>query len=402
MSGEDHSPTSEPGSDVGAPTKFRILHVAEAFGGGLLEAVRVMAAGAVEAGHAVAIAYGTRPETPASLDMLDPRIERFRLDWGRRSPPRELIAARQLRRVADRWDPDVVHLHSSFAGLVGTLTLRSRPTVFTPHSFASALDGRTAAARAAYRRAERYIVARADVIGAVSQSEASLARELGAGSRVRVVENGIVELNPTPREGVTRPSDGRRTGRPSQATPIQRPRVVASGRVVAQRRPEAVLRILSSIRDLADVAWIGGGDSAWSDSVRDQFDAAGVHLTGWLGREQAMAQIAGATIYLHWTAWDGQPLSVLEAMALDTLVVASDIEPNREVLGGRAVRATEKEAVELLRSLLVDPALAKRMMAEQRRRRYVYSAARSQRRWLHLYRQLIADRGRDRSQSEEP
>ena len=31
---------------------------------------------------------------------------------------------------------------------------------------------------------------------------------------------------------------------------------------------------------------------------------------------QRLERLAGATAYLHWTAWDGQPLSVLEAMAL--------------------------------------------------------------------------------------
>ena len=38
-----------------------------------------------------------------------------------------------------------------------------------------------------------------------------------------------------------------------------------------------------------------------------------------------------AKVYLHWTAWDGLPLSILEAMANDVVVIASDIPANREL-----------------------------------------------------------------------
>ena len=34
--------------------------------------------------------------------------------------PGEIAAARRLREIARTWQPDVVHLHSSFAGVVTT------------------------------------------------------------------------------------------------------------------------------------------------------------------------------------------------------------------------------------------------------------------------------------------
>ena len=48
---------------------MRVLHVTEAAASGTLEVVRVLSASLVADGHAVALAYGTRPETPA--DILD-------------------------------------------------------------------------------------------------------------------------------------------------------------------------------------------------------------------------------------------------------------------------------------------------------------------------------------------
>ena len=62
-------------------------------------------------------------------------------------------------------------------------------------------------------------------------------------------------------------------------------------------------------------------------------------------------------MYLHWSAWDGQSLAILEAIAHDVVVVASDIPANREIVGPRQVCPDEPSAVALARSVLEDPAL---------------------------------------------
>ncbi|MFL5826928.1 MAG: glycosyltransferase, partial [Thermoleophilaceae bacterium] len=99
-----------------------------------------------------------------------------------------------------------------------------------------------------------------------------------------------------------------------------------------------------------------------------------------------------AVAYLHWTAWDGQPLSVLEAMARDAVVVASDIPPNREVLGPDQVSASEDQAIELLRRVISDSGLRDSLLAEQRRRRRAYGAQRMVDQWLELYRRIARAR----------
>src|SRR3954467_14287150 len=87
------------------------------------------------------------------------------------------------------------------------------------------------------------------------------------------------------------------------------------------------------------------------------------------GRPPGRERLGAATAYLHWSAWDGRSLAVLEAMACDVVVVASDIAANREVLSPEQVCATEEGAAELLRAVVTDEDARERLLAGQRTRR---------------------------------
>lgn len=364
----------------GGGQRLRVLHVAEAFGGGLMEMVRFLTDGTAEEGHDAAIAFGRREETPLDVPaLLDPRVATFELAWDRGDLRTHRMVAGELRRIVAAWEPDVVHLHSSFAGVVGTAALRGRvPLIYTPHAFASSATGRSRAGRRAYRAIERAVVRRATVVGAVSHCEAGEARELGAGAVV-VVPNGIPELD-SPRADLA--------GTPAKARP---PLAVGVGRLIGQRRPHACARILGAVADAGSVAWLGGGGDggAWSDGARAALESRGVPVSGWLEREELKRRLGQATAYLHWTTWDGMSLSILEAMALDVVVVASRTGPSTEVLPPGHVCDSEEEAAALLRRVLADPELAESMRAAQRARRGAYSARHMTESWLRHYRGLV-------------
>ena len=256
--------------------------------------------------------------------------------------------------------PDVVHLHSSFAGALGALAAGGAPRVYTPHGYAFARDPEGTGKIAAYRAVERFVARRCDVVAAVSEAEAALARRIGA-PRVEVIPNGIPDLDdpPVPAE---------------RSTPV----VAAVGRIEPARRPEASARILSAVAGQASVRWIGDGDDA---ALR----AAGVAVTGWLPHRAALDEIGRATILLHFSEWDGAPLAVLEAMARDVLVIASDIPANRELLGDRQVFADERSAIEAIRAALGNPDLREAMLASQRTRAAGRGAALMAERYADLY-----------------
>ena len=96
----------------------------------------------------------------------------------------------RLSRIIEEADPDVVHLHSSKAGLAGRLVLRNRiPTVFQPHawSYLAATGG----VRAASRRWERFATRWTAVTVCVSDAERAAGGRLGIDGRTVVIHNGV-------------------------------------------------------------------------------------------------------------------------------------------------------------------------------------------------------------------
>lgn len=334
-------------------------------------------------GHQAAIAYGIRPETPSDVDLrarIAPEVTLFPTPWTHRSAAAQARAASTVRNLVVTWKPDVVHCQSSFAGLVGSLAVPSTvPTVYSPQGYSFGRASEPALKRLTYRVLEGLVAARIDVVGSCSFAEAIQARTVGA-HRVAVVENGIPELN----ADLVQPLEQL----PARAEPV----VIAVGRISDQRRPEACARILTQLTDVARVAWVGGGDE---DSRGMQaLKQGGIEVTGWLPRDEILERLDEASVYLHWTGWDGLPLSILEALARNVVVIASDIGPNREVLGPSQVCSRESDAVAKIRYLLSDPAAQQGALESQSHRRAFYSADRMVTAWEELYYRLIEE-GRD-------
>src|SRR3954454_21156778 len=100
------APTADAAPSLRARA-LRIAHVAEAFGGGLLEVVKTMAEGAAADGCEVLVAHGRRPETPDDTAALFSEAVQFvGLPWGVRSPAEQLRAGHALRRTLAGFDPD--------------------------------------------------------------------------------------------------------------------------------------------------------------------------------------------------------------------------------------------------------------------------------------------------------
>jgi glycosyltransferase involved in cell wall biosynthesis len=158
--------------------RLRILHVSEVHWGGVVTLLDHFVAEQVRAGHDVHL---LAPAGLRALPGVDQRT--WRIDRGR---PWTLPAALlDLRRTIDEVRPDVVHLHSFVAGLVGRLPgsgrllrMRDTPTVYQPHAWSFDLFTRRSVS-AAVRRWESWATRATDVLVANCDDEIDEGRSIG-------------------------------------------------------------------------------------------------------------------------------------------------------------------------------------------------------------------------------
>ena len=167
----------------------------------------------------------------------------------------------------------------------------------------------------------------------------------------------------------------------------RRPRragAVAMGRIAPQRRPAATARILAALAPYG--ARRRGSAAANAGERRRRCESAGIPVTGLAGARRGARAARRGDVYVHWSEWDGQSLAILEAIARDVVVVASDIPANREVLGTGPGAARRGAAIALARAVLQGPGAACRStLNEQRRRAPALAASRMATEWLNLY-----------------
>src|SRR5437764_11564801 len=118
-----------------------VLHVTQTTNAGVARCVLDLAADQARRGWHVAVAS---PETDGFMPSVTAAgAAHYAWPAARQPGVSALAELRPLANVVDRAGPDVVHLHSSKAGLVGRLVVRGHlPTLFQPHGWSFlAVDG---------------------------------------------------------------------------------------------------------------------------------------------------------------------------------------------------------------------------------------------------------------------
>jgi glycosyltransferase involved in cell wall biosynthesis len=304
-----------------------VLHVSESFGGGVATAIISFAENSPWAAHH--LLAGSRND--AKIDLTgDLPFESISI-----LPKSYLKSIAAIRASYKHISPDIVHLHSSFAGAYGRVAgLTRRRIIYTPHGFSFERRGHP------LKRAGTFLVEQALALGgrgiaAVSPRECALARRLLTAGEVSLLPNYAAIP-----EGFAR----------SARRGAKRPLVGAMvGRFTAAKDPDFFLKTWEYLRARSDgvrLAWIGGGEPGLERKFRD----AGIEVTGWLDRDQVLSRMRDLDFYIHSSAWEGNPLSILEAAALGLPIVARDIPALRSI-GMSALAPTPEELAALAASL---------------------------------------------------
>lgn len=277
---------------------MRILHVTDRYSGGVGRAIDRITELVPEAEHHLlstgiesADGRGAYRSTSNLPDGLAARV-------------------RAVRQVVDDVAPDVVHAHSSWAGMYTRVRRLPVPVVYQPHCYYFERPNLLRPVRGAVRMMERLLAANGSVVAAVSPREEQLARSMGVRDVVRIPN---APSSAAVREAGARSDVAGEGGRT----------VTMVGRVVAQKDPRFFAETARLARrfDLdLHFRWLGDGDETL---VRELTDA-GVEVTGWLTAADVMRRLAASDVYLHCAAYEGFPISVLDAarVGLPTIVRA--------------------------------------------------------------------------------
>ena len=290
-------------------TSGHVLLVLEATIGGTRRHVREQALGLARRGWKVDLAYSLFRD-PRFIDDLvlfeKAGIGCHEIPMHRGFAPfADIVAVRRLRALARRLQPDVVHCHSTKAGLVGRLALRgmSPKVIYTPHCWAFQMDSPL---RGLYRLVEKALIPSTDLLLAVCKDEARLGGELGyPAEQIRVACNGIDAAEcgrhvPKTREIVF-------IGRAARQKGLDI--LLEAYRLILKQRPGTRLSVMSDV----------------TGRLRAELLEAGAEIVSFGTQAESASFLASGTVLAMPSRWEAFPYLVLEAMAAGVPVVASDV-----------------------------------------------------------------------------
>lgn len=289
------------------------------------------------------------------------------------SPAKDAMTLRALRRIARGFRPDIVHTHTAKAGFLGraaALTLRPRPAiVHTYHGHV--LEGYFGPlTSSAYRRLERSLGARSDLLIGVSQATVDdLVRlEVAPRERFRVVPLGL-DLAPFASiEDVDRAAARKELGIAHDAV-----LAVFVGRVVPIKRLDVLLRaVAQAIGAGAPLRLAIVGDGETRPGLERLAAELGIGpAVSFLGYRRGLRPIfAAADLAVLSSDNEGTPVSLIEAAAAGVPAVATAVGGVGEVVSaetGRLVAPADAQALAgALASMAADRELRRSMGARAR------------------------------------
>lgn len=326
----------------------RITHVITRLDvGGAQTHVVELALGQRAAGHTVDVVAGVAGAASARLEQAGVPVA-IVTELGesrRRVSPRAAVGAVTAAVAAQ--PPDVLHGHSSHAGLAARLAGRKVgcATVYTAHGWPFQ-KGAAWSQRIASFGGELVGGRLGDAVIVLTEAERARAvrARVAPVDRLYVVPNGIADVGPA---GLR---IGGRTGPPT---------LVMVARFAPPKLQAELIRVLAGLTDLAwTLRFVGDGPdlaASRAEQARHPELAGRIEFTG--HRDDVTDLLVAADVGVLWSRYEGLPISVMEYMRAGLCCVASDLPGTRELLadGAGELAATPGDLAATLRRLLTDP-----------------------------------------------
>jgi glycosyltransferase involved in cell wall biosynthesis len=226
-------------------------------------------------------------------------------------PFRDVLALIELVRLFRRYRPDVLHVNSSKAGILGRLAavIARVPTrIFTVHGWAYSVE--KGPLRRVYLVLERLLARATSLVICVSHDDL----RLGLAKKTCVPERSTVIWNAVDVEAA-----------PKATHSSEQPVIVSVGRLQAPQKDfRTLIRALALLPEGSFRALVVGEGPDLDQLVRETSDLGVHNAVEFLGHRGDVPEVlASADVFVLATTYESLPMSIIEAMAAGLPVVAT-------------------------------------------------------------------------------
>lgn len=262
---------------------LKVLHVTECYAGGVRRAIQTRVAATEGVEHHL---LWTGDESPQDEHIWASVNEMPRGFFKR---------CTAVLRTAKVIQPNIIHAHSSWAGVYTRIFTQHAPVIYEPHCFKFD-DPSIGLTKHIFRFAEKNLLRNTKVVGVLTSHEESLVRGMNPSMKTVRLPNvpSVDLLSATPKPQILN-------------------RIVMMGRLCAQKDPTFFREVITLARKQGirlDAVWIGDGENKY----RELLENHQINVTGWLNKRELEITLTNS-VYVHTAAYEGFPLSVLDAAA---------------------------------------------------------------------------------------
>lgn len=308
-------------------------------------------------------------------------------------PVQDLRATWSLLRLMHRGGYDIVHTHSTKAGVVGRVAAMLIPgtrTVHTPHGFYF-LNFASPIARVPLRWLEVALGNLTSILIVLSEGERQVANGVVSPPKIRKIPLTFAPFEPVPRAEARRQLD----------LPADAPIIGTTARFTEQKAPFDIAETFAAIyRQRPDARFLWTNDGELRIQVEARLRSLGVReatsLPGFVA--DARTLLTAMDVYLHMARWEGVPYSIMEVMTTGVPIVAADAVGTSDLIEhectGLLVEPGDiPAAAAAVVRLLTHPTEARTLAAQARKAVDVYHDAKSMAHATQeVYRELMGER----------
>lgn len=337
----------------------RVLELSAQAAGGVRAHIRQVSQLLAKDGHQVLLAGPSNVISPADDAVGGACLRTYQINIGARPSGADLKALRQLKQLAAT--AQVIHAHGLRAGALAVLAVKRLPAAKRPRVVVTLhnLPVGSAPTRLVGQALHLVVVKGADYVLTVSPDLLEKAKQLGlkageiavvpapargcadCGCMDRAAQSEISQASAQSSHagsGVGTGSGvgaGSSYGASSAAGCGATPCVLTIARLAPQKGLDLLLEAATLIKQRGiDFTWLVAGDGPLKAQLNQQIAAAALPVKLLGRREDIGALLSQADVVVQTSYWEGQPLTLREAMQAGRAIVATDVGGSAYTLAG--------------------------------------------------------------------